>query len=327
MERTRATSNAPASEHEDRHERERHPGDQRAEDRDRRRRPHANERAVLPERGGERVAHGAHSLPGGPRRKRACATLRLPRCVRTRAPPGPARCRSGSSHHGAPHSTMFDTLSERLRKTLDGLTGRGRISEADVDAAMREIRLVAARGGRQLQGRQGLRGARSGTRGRCRGAREPHRRPAGREDRARRARRAPVGRGPGVPPDRQPGGRGDGRPAGLGQDDLDGQAGAARHQAGSPPAARGRRPVPAGRRRPARDARSPARRSGLPRTDRHRRRRHRPRRHRGGEAPGARRRDPRHGRPPHRRRGADGRDLGRRTTRSSRSRPCSSSMR
>jgi len=36
---------------------------------------------------------------------------------------------------------MFDTLSERLRKTLDGLTGRGRVSEADVDAAMREIRL------------------------------------------------------------------------------------------------------------------------------------------------------------------------------------------
>ncbi len=36
---------------------------------------------------------------------------------------------------------MFDTLSERLRKTLDSLTGRGRISEADVDVAMREIRL------------------------------------------------------------------------------------------------------------------------------------------------------------------------------------------
>jgi signal recognition particle subunit SRP54 len=36
---------------------------------------------------------------------------------------------------------MFDTLSERLRKTLAGLTGRGRIGEADVDAAMREIRL------------------------------------------------------------------------------------------------------------------------------------------------------------------------------------------
>ena len=36
---------------------------------------------------------------------------------------------------------MFDSLSERLRKTLSDLTGRGRISETDVDAAMREIRL------------------------------------------------------------------------------------------------------------------------------------------------------------------------------------------
>ena len=36
---------------------------------------------------------------------------------------------------------MFDTLSERLRKTLSSLTGRGRVSEADVDAAVREIRL------------------------------------------------------------------------------------------------------------------------------------------------------------------------------------------
>ena len=37
---------------------------------------------------------------------------------------------------------MFDTLSERLRKTLGNLTGRGRISEADVDAAMRDVRLA-----------------------------------------------------------------------------------------------------------------------------------------------------------------------------------------
>jgi len=36
---------------------------------------------------------------------------------------------------------VFDTLSERLRKTLATLTGRGRVSEADVDAAMRDIRL------------------------------------------------------------------------------------------------------------------------------------------------------------------------------------------
>ena len=36
---------------------------------------------------------------------------------------------------------MFDALSDRLRQALAGLTGRGRVSEADVDAAMREIRL------------------------------------------------------------------------------------------------------------------------------------------------------------------------------------------
>jgi len=37
---------------------------------------------------------------------------------------------------------MFDALSDRLRRTLASLTGRGRISAADVDAAMREIRLA-----------------------------------------------------------------------------------------------------------------------------------------------------------------------------------------
>jgi signal recognition particle subunit SRP54 len=37
---------------------------------------------------------------------------------------------------------MFDALSERLRQTLGNLTGRGRVSAADVDAAMREVRLA-----------------------------------------------------------------------------------------------------------------------------------------------------------------------------------------
>jgi signal recognition particle subunit SRP54 len=37
---------------------------------------------------------------------------------------------------------VFDTLSDRLRKALANLTGRGRVSEADVDAAAREIRLA-----------------------------------------------------------------------------------------------------------------------------------------------------------------------------------------
>jgi len=37
---------------------------------------------------------------------------------------------------------VFDSLSDRLRRTLATLTGRGRVSEADVDAAAREIRLA-----------------------------------------------------------------------------------------------------------------------------------------------------------------------------------------
>ena len=37
---------------------------------------------------------------------------------------------------------MFDDLSDRLRGVLGRLTGRGRITEADVDAAMREVRLA-----------------------------------------------------------------------------------------------------------------------------------------------------------------------------------------
>jgi signal recognition particle subunit SRP54 len=37
---------------------------------------------------------------------------------------------------------VFDQLSDRLRDVLGKLTGRGRVSEADVDAAMREVRLA-----------------------------------------------------------------------------------------------------------------------------------------------------------------------------------------
>ncbi|MGZ6273271.1 MAG: signal recognition particle protein [Candidatus Limnocylindrales bacterium] len=37
---------------------------------------------------------------------------------------------------------MFDALSERLRNTLSTLTGRGWVSAADVDTAMREVRLA-----------------------------------------------------------------------------------------------------------------------------------------------------------------------------------------
>src|SRR6476660_551823 len=82
----------------------------------------------------------------GPSRQTAsaglCGTLRLPRCVRTRAPPGSGQAPDRSTTRWSPAGTMFDTLSDRLRKTLGSLTGRGRISEADVETAMREVRLA-----------------------------------------------------------------------------------------------------------------------------------------------------------------------------------------
>jgi signal recognition particle subunit SRP54 len=37
---------------------------------------------------------------------------------------------------------MFDALSDRLQRALSGLTGHGRITEADVDVAMREVRMA-----------------------------------------------------------------------------------------------------------------------------------------------------------------------------------------
>src|SRR5215472_10287850 len=41
---------------------------------------------------------------------------------------------------GWPNTRMFDSLSERLSGILDSLTRRGALREADVDAALREVR-------------------------------------------------------------------------------------------------------------------------------------------------------------------------------------------
>src|SRR5574340_2631 len=67
-------------------------------------------------------------------------TLRPPGAPEpARHPGGPARRRP---HEGDDSPAMFDALSDRLRSTLGRLTGRGRVSEADLEAAMREVRLA-----------------------------------------------------------------------------------------------------------------------------------------------------------------------------------------
>ena len=46
------------------------------------------------------------------------------------------------AHYNPNPPAMFETLTQRLNKVFDQLRRRGKLSEADVDAAMREVRLA-----------------------------------------------------------------------------------------------------------------------------------------------------------------------------------------
>ena len=166
---------------------------------------------------------------------------------------------------------------------------------------------LAARGRRQPAGGQAAddrhRRARQGRRGDG----VAHPRPAGREDRERRAH-GPHGRGQRRPAARLQAAhdRPHGGPPGIGQDDLRRQAGAPLPIAGPGADARGLRRPPARRRRAAGRARGADRRPGAPR-GRDRRRGDRPPRGRGGAQRWARPGHRQHGRPPDDRRRDDGR--------------------
>ena len=93
---------------------------------------------------------------------------------------------------------MFDSLSERLGNSLRDLRGKGRLSDADIDATAREIRIALLEADVALPVVRGVhredQGARQGRRGlRCA---EP--RPAGRQDRQRGARRRSSAARPGA---------------------------------------------------------------------------------------------------------------------------------
>ncbi len=62
--------------------------------------------------------------------------------VRQRDAPSGAKVIAPSPRHGGEKwkGKMFDSLSERLNAVLDRLTRRGALSEADVDAALQEVR-------------------------------------------------------------------------------------------------------------------------------------------------------------------------------------------
>ena len=158
---------------------------------------------------------------------------------------------------------VFDALSEKLQATLSDVRGRGTLTEDDIKKAMREIRLAL------LEADVNFKVVKEFTttvRERCAGRRRrrpAQPRPAGRQDRQRGARRAHGRRerrrssfSP-RPPTVDP----HGRPAGLGQDDRDGQArqAPARPSTARSVARRRLRRLPPRRGRPARQGRRPGR--------------------------------------------------------------------
>ena len=82
---------------------------------------------------------------------------------------------------------MFENLSERLSGVFDRLTKQGALSEDDVKTALREVRVALSRSGRFAPRGPRLRQSGAGKGHRPGRHQIGHPRPAGRQDRARRA--------------------------------------------------------------------------------------------------------------------------------------------
>ena len=192
------------------------------------------------------------------------------RAARGPAPVRPGRVRAGAGHAPSTLVTrrraqylrprMFDSLAEKLQATLADVRGRGTLTEDDINAAMREIRLALLEADVNFKVVKSFTNA---VKEQALGAdidRQAQPRPAGGQDRLRRADRADGRRGArAVVLAPAADGHRDGRAAGLGQDDRDRQAGALPARAARLLGRRRRlRRVPPGRGRPAdqgRDAR------------------------------------------------------------------------
>src|ERR1700760_4320464 len=76
-----------------------------------------------------------------------------PRAQKCLEDPHPEEARSAVSKDEESNriTALFDSLSEKLGGILDRLTGRGSLSEADVDAAMREVRRALLEAGVALE--------------------------------------------------------------------------------------------------------------------------------------------------------------------------------
>ncbi len=204
---------------------------------------------------------------------------------------------------------MFATLSDRLADTFKNLRGKGRLSEADIDATAREIRIALLEADVALPVVKEFVGA---VKERARGEEV-----SGALNPAQQIikivndelvddprRRDPAAALRQVRPDRDHARR----PPGRRQDHARGEAGAVAQGAGQDPDAGRGRPAAPQRRQAAPGQRRAGRRTRLRARARQRRRRpgrRRPGLDRGGQAQAARRRHRRHRRPPRRRRRAD----------------------
>ena len=91
---------------------------------------------------------------------------------------------------------MFESLSDRLTGALQGLRGKGRLTDADIDATAREIRLALLEADVSLPVVRDVRRPHQGPRQGRRGVRSAQPGPAGRQDRQRGADRHPRRRDP-----------------------------------------------------------------------------------------------------------------------------------
>ena len=81
----------------------------------------------------------------------------------------------------------FEGLSEKLNSVFKGLRGKGRLTEEDIKLAMREVRMALLEADVSYKVVKDFVAKVIRARRRRRGARQPHPRPAGHQDRQRGA--------------------------------------------------------------------------------------------------------------------------------------------
>ena len=139
---------------------------------------------------GRRPRRPPRRRPRAPR-SRACRPARAPsRRTRTRRAPPDERSASSAGRLPSIVDGVFDSLAEKLQGTLAGVRQRGALTDDDIKAAMREIRLALLEADVNFKVVKQFTAQRARARRGRRGPAPAQPRPAGRQDRQRGADRA-----------------------------------------------------------------------------------------------------------------------------------------